>query len=146
MNIWGSVLVAHLQPHGPARVLCPWNSPERILEWVDIPFSKRSSWPRTQTRVSCIAGRYFFFYHLSHQGSPYLGLRATPENAAEAYGLFWIKVTRKTVSIRRGLWPLLLCPLKSGNESLMWKAIPVLGHRETSSSSEAGYSWPRSPY
>ena len=31
----------------------------RILEWVASPFSSRSSWPRNQTRVSCIAGRFF---------------------------------------------------------------------------------------
>ena len=31
----------------------------RIMEWVDYPFSSRSSWPRNQTRVSCIAGRFF---------------------------------------------------------------------------------------
>ena len=31
----------------------------RILEWVVIPFSRGSSQPRDQTRVSCIAGRFF---------------------------------------------------------------------------------------
>ena len=31
----------------------------RILEWVDYPFSRGSSRPRNQTRVSCIAGRFF---------------------------------------------------------------------------------------
>ena len=31
----------------------------RILEWVAIPFSRGSSWPRNQTGVSCIAGRFF---------------------------------------------------------------------------------------
>ena len=31
----------------------------RILEGVTHPFSSRSSWPRNQTRVSCIAGRFF---------------------------------------------------------------------------------------
>ena len=31
----------------------------RILEWVAIPFSRGSSQPRDQTRVSCIAGRFF---------------------------------------------------------------------------------------
>ena len=31
----------------------------RILEWVAIPFSGGSSWSRDQTRVSCIAGRFF---------------------------------------------------------------------------------------
>ena len=31
----------------------------RIQEWVAIPFSRRSSWPRDQTWVSCTAGRFF---------------------------------------------------------------------------------------
>ena len=31
----------------------------RILEWVAYPFSSRSSQPRNQTRVSCIAGKFF---------------------------------------------------------------------------------------
>ena len=31
----------------------------RILEWVNIPFSRGSSGPRDQTRVSCIASRFF---------------------------------------------------------------------------------------
>ena len=31
----------------------------RILEWVAIPFSRGSSWPRDQTWVSCTAGRFF---------------------------------------------------------------------------------------
>ena len=30
----------------------------RILEWVTYPFSRESSWPRNQTGVSCIAGRF----------------------------------------------------------------------------------------
>ena len=31
----------------------------RILEWVTISFSRGSSWPRDQTQVSCIRGRFF---------------------------------------------------------------------------------------
>ena len=31
----------------------------RILEWVAISFSKRSSWPRDWAWVSCIVGRFF---------------------------------------------------------------------------------------
>ena len=31
----------------------------RILKWVAYPFSSGSSQPRNQTRVSCIAGRFF---------------------------------------------------------------------------------------
>ena len=31
----------------------------RMLEWVAYPFSSRSSQPRNQTRVSCVAGGFF---------------------------------------------------------------------------------------
>ena len=31
----------------------------RILEWVAIPFSRGSSWPRDWTHSSCITGRFF---------------------------------------------------------------------------------------
>ena len=31
----------------------------RILEWVAISFSRRSSWPRDWTQTSCAAGRFF---------------------------------------------------------------------------------------
>ena len=31
----------------------------RIMEWVAIPFSRRSSRPRNRTQVSCTAGRFF---------------------------------------------------------------------------------------
>ena len=31
----------------------------RILEWVVMPFSRGSSWPRDQTHISCIAGGFF---------------------------------------------------------------------------------------
>ena len=34
----------------------------RILEWVAIPFSRGSSWPRDQTWVSCIASKFFKTY------------------------------------------------------------------------------------
>ena len=42
----------------PARVLSPWDSPGKNTEWVAIPFSRESSWPRDQTQVFCIAGRF----------------------------------------------------------------------------------------
>ena len=34
----------------------------RILEWVAIPFSRGSSWPRDQAQVSHIAGRFFTYW------------------------------------------------------------------------------------
>ena len=41
-----------LQPHilGPIRLLCPWNSPARILEWVAIRFSMDFSDPEIEPR------------------------------------------------------------------------------------------------
>ena len=58
------VLVAQscptLRPHRlwPARLLCPWDYPVRILEWIAIPFSRVSSQPRDWTWVPCTAGRF----------------------------------------------------------------------------------------
>ena len=37
----------------------------RILEWVVYPFPSKSSWPRSQTRVPCIAGRFFTSWAIS---------------------------------------------------------------------------------
>ena len=37
-----------------------WILQARILEWVAISFSGVTSWPRDQTQVSCIAGRFFY--------------------------------------------------------------------------------------
>ena len=31
----------------------------RVLEWIVIPFSRETSWPRNWTQVSCFAGRCF---------------------------------------------------------------------------------------
>ena len=44
--------------YSPNRLLCPWDFPGK-MEWVAIPFSKRSSQPRDWTMVSCIKGRFF---------------------------------------------------------------------------------------
>ena len=46
----------------PTRLLCPWDSSGKILEWVAIPFSRESSRPRDQTWVSRIAGRFFIVW------------------------------------------------------------------------------------
>ena len=56
-----SVVSNTLQSYGlqPTGLLCPGISWERILEWVGIPFSRGSSWPRDWTHVSHIAGGVF---------------------------------------------------------------------------------------
>ena len=43
----------------PPRLLCPWVSLGRTLEWVAFSFFRGSSWLRDQTRLSYIAGRFF---------------------------------------------------------------------------------------
>ena len=48
-----------LWPHGlQAASLLHGILQARMLEWVAIPFSRGSSWPRDQIQVSCIAGRF----------------------------------------------------------------------------------------
>ena len=67
---WGSLSLLQgifpTQGSNPGLPHCRWilcqlshkGSP-RILEWVAYPFSTRSSQPRNQTGVSCIAGGFF---------------------------------------------------------------------------------------
>ena len=54
-----SVVSDSLRPRGPTRLLCPWDSPGKIPEWVVISFSRGYSHPRDWTQVSHIAGRGF---------------------------------------------------------------------------------------
>ena len=62
----------------------------RILEWVAFPFSRGSSWPRNQARVSCIAGRFFASW--ATKEAQFLTILAVAQisniNAFEAYILF----------------------------------------------------------
>ena len=54
----------------------------RILEWVAIAFSRRSSQPRDRTRVSCIAGRFFTVWATSEACDliiPLLGVFPLPK-------------------------------------------------------------------
>ena len=50
-----------LQPRElePTRLLCPWDFSGKNTGVLAISFSRGSSWPRDQTYVSCIAGRFF---------------------------------------------------------------------------------------
>ena len=52
-----SVTSDSLRPHGlqPARLLCPWDLPARILAWLPLPPPGESSRPRDATRLSCTA-------------------------------------------------------------------------------------------
>ena len=45
-----------LWPHG---LLCYGILQARILDWVAIPVSRESFWPKGRTQISCIAGSFF---------------------------------------------------------------------------------------
>ena len=45
----------------------------RTLQWVAIPFSRRSSRPKNWTRISCIAGRFFTIWATREVPCNYLG-------------------------------------------------------------------------
>ena len=44
----------------------------RILEWVAIPFSRESSWPRDQTQAFYTAGRIFAIWATREAHIPFL--------------------------------------------------------------------------
>ena len=57
----------------------------RILEWVAVPFSRRSYWPRDGTRVSCIVGRFFTIWATREA---YFLLFGRPFSAPDPQGLW----------------------------------------------------------
>ena len=65
----------------------------RILEWVTIPFFRGSSWIRDQTRVSCIAGRFFTFWAIQ------LLVRASLSYEIKCYLGFRIQIKHWTVNV-----------------------------------------------
>ena len=60
-----------LRPPGlkPAKLLCPWDFPARILEWVAISSSRGSSRPRDWTPISCVSciGRQILHYCITRE-------------------------------------------------------------------------------
>ena len=44
----------------------------RILEWIAIPSSRRSSQPRDWTQVSCVADKFFTFWGTGKAFSTYI--------------------------------------------------------------------------
>ena len=85
-------------------------SRQETLEWVAIPFSKGSSWPRNWIWVSCIAGRFFAVWaqpllaliEATHQKLwpksdfcslfPDMHQVTTPSPLAPALFLFWVRI------------------------------------------------------
>ena len=43
----------------------------RILKWTSISFYRGSSWPRGQTQVSCIAGRFYYLPEVCSNSCPW---------------------------------------------------------------------------
>ena len=54
----------------------------RILGCVAVPFSRGSSWPRDQTRVSCIADRFFTIWATREALQTLLNLKHSPVSYA----------------------------------------------------------------
>ena len=54
----------------PSRLLCPWNSPGKNLEWVAIPFERDLPNPGIEPKSLSLLHRRQILYHLSHRGSP----------------------------------------------------------------------------
>ena len=79
------------QGSNPDLLHCRWilyqlshkGSPQ-TLEWVACPFTRGSSWPRNQTRVSCIAGG--FFTNWSIRKAPAWGIHRPKERSQASVG------------------------------------------------------------
>ena len=75
-------LMNYRQPSSPVHGILQ----ARILEWVAIPFSRGSCWPRDQIWVSCISGRFFTIWAIS------LGIRKCPQGKLLYLDIFKVTV------------------------------------------------------
>ena len=64
MSVWVKVTQLHptLRPHGLPGSSVHGILQARMLQWAAIPISRGSFWPRDQTQVCCIAGRFFMVW------------------------------------------------------------------------------------
>ena len=78
-----SVMSDSLLPHGmrvPTRLLCPWDFPGKILEWVAIPFS------RDRTHISCVTcTSRQILYHCATQEDLYCQQEKSKERKTAFY-------------------------------------------------------------
>ena len=85
-------------PHHPvpwtaaARLLCPWILQARVLEWVAMPSSRGSSWPRDETHVSYVSctGRQVL-YLVTWEALLWVGLISLINTGV--YFVQWIKLS-----------------------------------------------------
>ena len=75
----------------------------RVLEWVAISFSRRSSQPRDRTRVSHIVGRRFIVWATREV----LNLKPNPQYASCGRNRWMTALTGRDNSRAEQLWPLL---------------------------------------
>ena len=66
----------------------------RILEWVAIPFSRGSSWPRDRTRISCLSciGRQILYCSATWEG-----LKISTQMQIETYKKFEMLYTKMSL-------------------------------------------------
>ena len=72
---------------------CPWNSQGKNTRGVAIPFSRGSSWPRDQTWVSRIVGRFFTIWDTVEPPLCYiLGILISHPFMYLLINLFWLNI------------------------------------------------------
>ena len=91
-----------------ARLLCPWISQVRILEWIAISYFRGSSQPRDQTGISCISSLAGGFFTVHTTLPPILVLIQLAVTKASSH-VSWSMTTR-------------LCPI--GAWSTMGHRVP----------------------
>ena len=81
-----------------ARLLCPWDHSNKNLEWVAIPFCKRSSWPRGWTCVTCVSClSRLVLYHWATWEAQW-GV----ESFSVVSGFLWIDLKRCNLNKKKG--------------------------------------------
>ena len=86
----------------------------RTLEWIAIPFSRGSSWPREQTQVSHITGRFFTIWAIEPTGKPRKSTVLQLKQTNQKQNQPWLDQEEKTC---------LLCPCTQHQLSSSWTGL-----------------------
>ena len=95
-----------IEPRSLALILyqVSYKGSPRTLQWVVYPFSSRSSWPRNQTRISCITGGFFTNWAIREaliSGMPFLEVETNMDSELPYGPMFPAIASRECHNI----WP-----------------------------------------
>ena len=121
---------------GPHKLYNPWNSLQKVLEWVAFPFSKGSSQPWDRTQVSCITGGFFTSWATREDqecwsGQPIPSPADLPDPGIQCYFMLccqlfvelWNKKFQRLLSLENGRCSFCVCWIRNNEMNFLMNLV-----------------------